>query len=305
MTRALGYAPPVDGEIELVILAGGLGERFGGDKALAGLGPRGELLLEFSLFDAKAAGVERVHLVVPPGGEARFGAELRERVRGPHLNFVEQAPEQPYAGLDTPGRERPWGTAHAAAIASACASGPCVVVNADDWYGPRAIRDLAAADLGDADAALVTWPLAATLSEHGPVNRGLCRVEDETLSSIRECVGIEREGEVIRGQLGPESIRLEPDTPISLNCWLLGPRAQTWLETSTRTFVETHRTDPRIEAQLPTLLMAGIEAVGLRVRTVARGQVWAGVTFRADAERVRQLLREACEAGELPNPLWS
>ena len=285
-------------DTRLVILAGGLGSRFGGDKAFTRFGPRGELLLEFTLFDARRAGVELAVLVVPPGSAEALAAELESRVVGVELRFVEQDRARPYADLETPARERPWGTAHAAAIGCDDAADCCVVVNADDWYGPRALTDLVGAGLAGSDAALATWPLASTLSEHGPVNRGLCEVEDGWLVSIRECVGIEG----ARGQLDGEVVSLDHDTPISLNCWALGRRAIDWLKTTTRAFIEAAGEDPRVEAQLPTLLMAGIEQAGLRIRAVPVGQAWAGVTFRADAEAVRARLRSAtC----YPSPLWS
>lgn len=295
---------------QLVVLAGGLGTRFGGNKTFAALGPQQEFLLEFTLFDARRAGIGVAVLVVPPGASASVRAELEPRISGLELRFVEQDKRQPYPDLATPERERPWGTGHAAAIGCLEDAECCVVVNADDWYGPSAITDLLAtafgAGLAASDAALVTWPLESTLSRHGRVNRGICTTAGLVLDTVNECYEIGRnEGGAIAGRYEHERVELEPDAPVSLNCWALRRPAIEWLRQQTRALVTTHRDDPRLEAQLPTILMNGIRADALTIHAHAIGTHWSGVTFKDDAEFVRQQLAAVTATGSYPSPLWS
>jgi CTP:molybdopterin cytidylyltransferase MocA len=292
----------------LVILAGGLGKRFGGNKPFTPFGPRGELLLEFTLFDARRAGIETAVLVIPPGTRDAVDGELAPRVSGLNLRYVEQDRWRPYADVETPNRERPWGTGHAAAIGCLDEADCCVIVNADDWYGPRAITDLLATDLAACDAALVTWPLAATLSDQGGVYRGVCELDGRALRSIVECYDIRASEGVIRGDMrdgSHDAGELAADTPVSLNCWALRRPAIDWLRDQTRALVTAHRDDPRLEAQLPTIMMDGMRDGALRIHALAVGAAWAGVTFKADAEHLRRRLADASAARDYPSPLWS
>lgn len=292
----------------LVVLAGGLASRFGGDKAFTPTGPDDEYLLEYALLDARRAAVPIATLVVPPGRSQRAATELGRRVSGIELRCVEQDKLLPYADLATPARERPWGTAHAASIGCSLDFDTNIVVNADDWYGPQAITTLVK-ELRNADADLMTWPLASTLSEHGAVNRGLCRCDDAGwLQDIRECIGLLRGADgIIRGRIEArdEVVGLAEDTPVSLNVWALGRPMVRWLQQTCRSFISASRDDAWAEAQLPTVIMEGMRRQQLRVRTHRLGEEWAGITFHGDLARVRARLERAAAEGTYPQPLWS
>ena len=275
-------------DITLIILAGGLGSRYGGDKQVAAVGPAGETLLEYTLHDALASGIARAIAVVRPA--------VAERVR----QVLDRVPGLDHALVDQPAhRAKPWGTAHALACAAAAARGPVAVVNADDWYGPGAPARLARMLDGGSQACLVAHRLAATLSPHGAVNRGVCEVADGRLRSIREATGLLPDGPDARTAAG----RLAGDTPVSLNLWGFGTGFLPFLQREVDGFLAAHAGDPDGEIGIPDVVAAWV-ATGRPVDVDVCAEPWCGLTHAADRPQVVHRLAAATAEGAYASPLW-
>ncbi len=316
--------------LSLVILAAGLGSRFGGLKQLEQVGPGGAAILDYTVFDAIRAGVTRVVVVVRPETEADFRQRAAETFgRRVEVRFAVQRLEDVPAGFAVPaGRRRPWGTGQALLAAASEAAGPCVVANADDFYGAGAIS-LAAGFLrqggGSADEhALVGFRLRETLSESGPVNRACCRVSAggwlERLVEVRGIVADGRGarlastgggGEELAGIVDAEG-RLAGEQIVSMNLWALRAGIFEKLQRGFDAFLEQlgvaaatrAGVDAEEEFYLPAAVEAGLRAGQLRVRVLPTTGRWCGVTYAADLPLVRAELARRVAAGEYPERLW-
>lgn len=272
----------------LVILAAGLGSRYGGDKQIAAVGPAGETLLEFTLFDALRCGIRNAVAVVRPAVAERV-AGLLARAPGLEWKLVEQPST----------RARPWGTAHALDCAMAVVSGPVVVVNADDWYGPGAIATVVSQLDHGADVALTAHKLGRTLSQHGSVNRGVCRVRDGRLLDVVETIGLVPDPAGARHAAGV----LPADTPVSLNLWGMTQEFQPYLTRMVREFLAAHRDDAKGEIYLPDVVATWI-ASGRPVQCEICNEDWCGLTHPDDRPQVVTRLDQATTSGIYPTPLW-
>lgn len=293
----------------LVVLAAGMGSRFGGDKQVAAVGPHGETILDFTVHDALRAGFAEAVLVVRRDNRDLVHEQVGRRIasRMP-LRYAFQDTAEPLPGLRAPAaRSKPWGTAHALACALRGLQRPCGVVNADDWYAPAGITGLARLlARGDASAVLATYPLARTLSPHGPVNRALCGIGKwNELTAIDETTGI------IAGAAGPEvraadgSARaLAADAPVSLNLWGFQPNLYEGFIADVEGWIRAAIAAPAGECQLPLMVMAGVRAHGWSTRTVQVDADWTGLTYLADRPAVQARLAQATAAGDYPSPLW-
>ena len=292
----------------LVVLAAGMGSRFGGDKQVAQVGPHGETILDFTTFDARRYGFVEVVLVVRPDNQALVAETVGNRLaRQLPVRYVFQDINEPLPGVQVPTRKKPWGTAHALACALRVLDRPCGVVNADDWYSPAGMLALARL-LGRCDnsAALITYPLARTLSPHGPVNRAVCTVNNwSDLTSINETIGI------VAGTNGPEVkaadgsvAKLAPDTPVSLNLWGFQPNLYAPFIADVEAWIRANIEATGGECMLPLLVMAGRDRHGWNTRTVLTQGDWTGLTYQADRPAVQERLAAATTAGDYPAPLW-
>jgi len=265
----------------LVILAAGLGRRFGGDKQLAGLGPGGRPLMAYALHDAAQAGFGRAVVVV------------REGMAGAVRSLLAGSPLAVECVVQPAGRERPWGTGHAVLAAAGAVTEPFMVVNADDFYGRDAYRlvagFLATPPAGEIPVfALAAFPLAATLSAHGAVNRGVCQVDaGGWLVAIGEVAG-----------LRPDDPRLAPDTPVSMNCWGFTPAVFPLLEARFREFRAA--AGPEDEFMLPDEVGRMVERGAARVRVLTAPGPWLGVTHPGDREPVAAHLARLVGQGIYP-----
>lgn len=274
--------------LTLIVLAGGLGSRYGGDKQVAAVGMAGETLLEYTLHDALACGITRTIAVVRPTVADQV-QQVLSRVPGLRHTLVDQPSH----------RSRPWGTAHALACAVKMTQGPVAVVNADDWYGPGAPARLVRLLDGGSQACLVAHRLSATLSPHGAVNRGVCEVTDGRLRSIRETTGILPDGQDARTPTGC----IAGDTPVSLNLWGFGARFLPFLHTEVERFLATHAGDPDGEVGIPDVVAAWV-ASGNQVDVDVCAEPWCGLTHPQDRPRVVSCLAAATYEGIYPSPLW-
>jgi len=299
--------------LSLVILAAGVGSRYGGPKQIDRVGPDGATLLDYAAFDAKRAGFDRVVLVVREGMEADVREAVGDRIaRHVPVAYAVQGSALPAGFTPPPGRTKPWGTGHATLAAAPLLHGPFAVINADDFYGASSYRVLAddlrrPQDGPVPEFAIVGFPLATTLSPDGPVSRGVCAVDEKGfLVSIREVLKVERDGESARelddsGAWQP----IPAATPVSLNFWGFTPALVPALQGGFRRFLEQNRDSVKAEYFLLYAVQDLVDAGAARVRVLGGGGPWGGLTYPGDRPRLVALLEALTARGEYPRELWA
>lgn len=295
----------------LVLLAAGIGSRYGGPKQLDPVGPGAGTLIDYAAFDARRVGFDHVVIVVRSDNENAVREAVDGRLRG-HLrvDYVLQDAALPAGFRSPPGRVKPWGTGQAVVAAAPRVDGPFAVLNADDFYGAGSYRILSGWLRGSpppGEHALVAFTLRSTLSPAGPVNRGVCRVgEDGFLRGIQEVLRIERDGGDARypGEDG-RFVPLAGDTPVSLNFWGFAPDVLPAFARSVRRFLDTHGQSPSAELFIPDVVQDLVDAGEVRVRVLPGGGPWAGLTHREDRAHLVAVLAERTTRGEYPRELWS
>jgi len=301
------------GRWELVVMAAGVGSRFGGLKQLEPVGPHGEALLDYSVFDALRAGARRVVVVLRREMEGEFHARLGRRwARRVEVEYAFQELTDVPPDVTVPaGRSKPWGTGHAVLAARRVVRAPCVVINADDFYGAEAFA-LLAAFLADARPgtqgryALVAYRLARTLSEHGPVSRGVCRVDGAgQLAGIDEREKVTRRADGSLWSEGPgEPVQLSPDALVSMNLWGFGEDVFAHLGERFAAFLRERGGEEGAEFFLPAAISALIEAKLCTVQVLPTSARWFGLTHREDVAAVRRHLHDLLAQGAYPPGLW-
>jgi NDP-sugar pyrophosphorylase family protein len=293
---------------DLVVLAAGMGSRFGGVKQVQPVGPHGELIIEYSAFDALRAGFGRLVLVIRKDIEKDFretiGRRLEHRMEVRYV-FQELETNLP-GGRVPPARTKPWGTAHATLVARPEVRGPFAVINADDFYGASAYRTLAAHFAASADYAMVGYPLSQTLSEHGTVSRGLCTTDAAgRLRGISEITKIEKvSGGARYTDTSGEPRQLTGDEIVSMNFWGFTPAVFPQLEEKFRTFLAERGQDPKAEIYLPTTLSELNESGAARIALHRSADAWFGLTYKEDLPAAQAAIRALVAAGKYPAPLW-
>lgn len=298
--------------LPFVLLAGGLGRRFGGAKQVEPVGPAGEPLGAYTAFDALAAGFTDLVLITRPGEEEGVGAAFRDALgaAAPIRTLAQRlAPSREARG--PAGRTRPWGTGHAVLAAAEGVEGAFAVANADDAYGSAAIRTLRAAlsRADDNEVVLVTYPLRAVLSAHGGVSRGWVR-EGSRGAEVIEVHDLRATGPdtpIVGRVEGGGTVALGPETPVSMNLWGLTPAAIAALRDAWSDFVEAvsdHPAGPlEAEFQLSTALSALATEGRVRITPHGGGTAWFGITWPEDLAAVRRAVEAIHRSGAYPVPL--
>jgi NDP-sugar pyrophosphorylase family protein len=295
---------------ELVVMAAGMGSRFGGLKQLEGVGPGGETVMDYSLFDAKRAGIERVIFVIRKELEEAF----REKVGSKYEQWMEVAYAFQELDLLPPGhaipegRTKPWGTGHAVLAAKEQVKNPFIVINADDFYGATAFEVLAR-HLSESGTghAMVAFQLVNTLSEHGTVSRGVCQVSTEgLLQGVTEHTQLQGEGqEVVELLPDGRTRRFAGTQPVSMNFWGFRPEFLGELETQFLAFLKTHGTEQKSEYYLPAAVDRMIQEGRGSVQVLETPDRWFGVTYREDKAFVEGRIRSLIREGRYPQSLWA
>lgn len=291
----------------LVVLAAGMGSRYGGLKQIDPVGPGGETVLDYAVFDAVRAGFTRVVFVIRRDFEELFRAKIGARYAGRvAVDYVFQALDALPAGFaPVAGREKPWGTGHAVWCAREAIRENFAVINADDFYGADSFARLArflsapaAADAAAARFAMVGFRLANTLSEHGVVSRGVsATAADGTLRSIVEHTGI-APADIGAGK------KFSGEEIVSMNCWGFTPALFAGLDTQFREFLAARGTEPKAEFYLPAAVSTMIARGEAAVQVLPTDSAWFGVTYREDKPRVQAALAALVAAGRYPEKLW-
>ena len=293
----------------LLVLAAGMGSRYGGLKQMDAVGPCGEAIVDYSIYDALRAGFRRVVFVLRKEIETEFRQKVGARFE--HLvevSYVLQDLQHVPAGFHVPaGRTKPWGTTHAVLAAEGTINGPFAVINADDFYGAESYR-LLAEHLRNAAAehALVGYVLRRTLSEYGAVARGVCAVDAHgLLRDVTEMTQIERVGTQIRNTLADgRTTELTGDELVSMNLWGLRAEIFPLLRERLAAFLAAHGTELKSECYLPATVSELIGAGKAAVRVLPTPETWFGVTYQQDKPEVVASVRRLIEAGQYPERLW-
>ena len=297
------------GKRTLVIMAAGMGSRFGGLKQLAPMGPNGETLLEYSIYDALRAGFCKIVLVARRQTEslfrARFDGSLARRVE---LDYVfQELDDLPPGCAPDPRRSKPWGTGHALLCAEKAVDGPFAILNADDYYGPDAFEVLGRAR----GACVVGFEVGDTLSPSGAVSRALCRTDSSGfLTHIEELPKIRRDAAAIvyeGGSTGEAGGRLVGDEIVSMNLWGFEASVFELFRARFRAFLSetTWGATPEREFLLPDEVGALVRQGVLQVEVKKGSGPWCGVTYADDGGHAKSVLGAQVDAGRYPSPLWS
>jgi NDP-sugar pyrophosphorylase family protein len=311
--------PPLDAaqssELALVVLAAGIGSRYGGLKQLEPVGPSGEALLEYSIFDALRAGYDKVVLVIRPETESAFrellGPRLIDRVG---VSYVFQDTSDLPSDRPLPhNRSKPWGTGHAVLTAESAVAGPFTVINADDFYGLDAFRTLADFVRGNPPGEIPTFALAGfdvgpTLSDAGPVSRGLCRANPSGwLEKIFEVPKLTKTGAGARYiDEGGVERTIASDDLVSMNMWGFTPEIFPELRRRFGLFLDEKgsATDKQWEFLIPDVVQGMVADGKARVKVLRHQGKWCGITFPEDRSRAQAFIAQLADRGEYPPLLW-
>jgi len=284
----------------LLILAAGLGSRYGGLKQLDPVGPGGETILDYAIFDAVRAGFGRVVFVIRRDFEAAFRAQVGSRYEGRiEVAYAHQALDDLPPGFRPPaGREKPWGTGHAVWCARALLADSFAVINADDFYGGDSFAQLARflarpQPPGPAQFAMVGFRLGQTLSEHGTVARGVAAVVGGRLQAL-----VERT-DIAAADVGPGRPYSGAEI-VSMNCWGFTPALFASLDRQLREFLAANAGEARAEFYLPAAVAGMIAAGEAVVEVLPTAAAWFGITYREDQPRVRAAVAELVRRGLYP-----
>lgn len=299
----------------LVIMAAGLGTRFGGGiKQLAPVGPGGEIIMEYSIYDAIGAGFDRVVFVIRKDLEKDFRAAVGNRIERlidvkyvfQEIGDIPDKYKEKFAD-----RKKPWGTGQAILACKDAVDSPFLVINADDYYGRDAFREAysyltSIPDTGKIQICMISFVLKNTLSENGGVTRGVCRVDDSgMLTGIIETRGIEKDGENAVIRCGGSVETLDPQSTVSMNMWGLTPVFFDVLQSGFENFLEeTPQDDLKAEYLLPTIIGNLLKEDKLDVKVLRSEDQWFGVTYKEDRETVVNALEELIGKGVYPSELW-
>lgn len=301
----------------LVIMAAGLGSRYGGNKQIEGIGPNNEMLMEYSLFDAVRAGFDKVVFIIKPDMQPLIQALCGEIMRS-CKTIDGRALRVDYAVQDFSSlpdfyalpaeRTKPFGTVHAALCAKPYVNEPFAIINADDFYGAEAFVAMhqCLLTLPDNEAAMVGYHLRNTVSEHGSVTRGICTVQDGQLTSICETYKIMPlpDGTIRDLSQGNDGVILPPDALVSMNFWGYHPSIFDAMQQRFDAFLRTlSPTDIKSEYVLPSMMDALMREQSLRVRVLSTNAVWFGMTYPQDKPLVQQSLRQLHAQGAYPPTL--
>lgn len=298
--------------LTLLVLAAGVGSRYGGNKQLDGIGPNGEIVLDYSVYDAAGAGFDKVVFVIREELEETFREHFRKASETIDIRYAHQKLTDLPEGISLPSdRIKPWGTGHAVLAAKDHIDGPFVVINADDFYGKSSYK--LAADYfktpdksADYNFCMLAFKLANTLSKSGTVSRGICEVDaNGFLKTITERTKVEDDGSGNARYLGDDEQwhSLPGDTPTSMNMMGFTPGLFSELDNRFRSFLEENKDKPKSEFFLPFVVDELIRENSCQMRVLQGNEKWFGMTYREDREDVMNAVRELTAKGAYPENL--
>jgi len=306
----------------LVVLAAGMGSRYGGLKQMDRIGKNGEVLLDYSVYDAVQSGFEKIVFIIRHDIEKDFRelvlARMETKVKC-ELAFQDPdslIPSEIFRAAQEAGRTKPWGTGHALLCAAENIDAPFTVINADDFYGREAFTVMGKHLLSarcfsceDAASSIVPYRLDKTLSPQGTVTRGVCEVKDGFLTSVDELTAIQKKDGRIFNTAPDGSVReLLPETPVSMNFWGFPPdilhHLQKYFDDFLKTFASDMKAEIKSECFIPKAADYFIKQGICKIKILNADSDWFGVTYKEDRESAVKKIDELTSAGVYPAPLW-
>jgi dTDP-glucose pyrophosphorylase len=297
----------------LLILAAGMGSRYGGLKQLDQVGPSGETIIDYSIYDAIRAGFGKVIFIIKEAIEDDFKETFVERLKDKiAIDYVFQETWMVPEGITIPdNRNKPWGTGHAVMMADGKINGPFAVINADDFYGRGAFATLAdyykdwTPERAN-DYCMVGYRLANTLSEYGAVSRGVCQPDmNSFLVDVVERTHIERKETGVAYKNEQEQFVVIPDdSAVSMNFWGFTPSFFTFLNNGFAEFIKTNAGNLKAEFYIPSVVNELIRSKQATVRILKSNDKWFGMTYKEDRLTVVKSIRELVRTGVYPENLW-
>ncbi|MCQ6958158.1 nucleotidyltransferase family protein [Mucilaginibacter aquariorum] len=295
----------------LLILAAGMASRYGSMKQVDGFGPNGETIIDYSIYDAIKAGFGKVSFIIREEFAEPFKAIFEPKLKGRiETDYVYQSFDlEPFGITEQIERAKPWGTAHAVLAARNQVNEPFCVINADDFYGYDAYEKMAkflTTEVTDDKYAIIGYQVDRTLSDHGTVSRGVCKVEDGNMVAINERLKVyfKEDGSVAYEDNG-EEFPLDPETRVSMNFWGFTPAVFKQSEELFKEFVEANKTNPKSEFFIPLVADELIKNGTATFKVIPTSTKWFGVTYKEDKPIVQKSISELVENGTYPSNLWS
>lgn len=295
----------------LLVLAAGMGSRYGGLKQIDPIGPSNETIIDYSIHDAIEAGFGKIVFVIRESFEEEFKAIFNSKLTGKiEVDYVNQEIEKVPDGITfNKEREKPWGTGHAILMAKDCINEPFAVINADDYYGAEAfttIADYLSNTITDQEYCMVGYQLANTISENGSVSRGVCETnENDHLTTVVERTHIEKLEDGIAYKENEQWVSLPADAIVSMNFWGFTPQLFEHLESQFVTFLKEKGDQLKSEFFIPSVVANIIHDGKTKVKVLKSDAQWFGVTYREDKEKAIDAIGKLIEKGAYPSSLWN
>ena len=297
-------------KISLVVLAAGMGSRYGGLKQLDFMTPEKETIIDFSIYDAINVGFTKIVFVIRKNFEKEFRQLFEKKLIGKiDVEYVFQELEYVPQKFINHNRKKPWGTAHAILMVKEVITENFAVINADDFYGKKSFKLMATAlaktSKNSTNFYLMGYLLKNTLSKFGGVSRGECMVnKQQILQTVRERTHIEKKGEELFYKKEDILISIDENAIVSMNFWGFTPQIFSYLEKSFYQFLEKNATHDTKEFFIPTVIDALIKSKKVSVKVLQNNQKWLGVTYKEDKEFVVNAFKELKEQQQYPKKLW-
>lgn len=300
----------------LVIMAAGMGSRYGGLKQIDSVDEQGHIIIDFSIYDAIRAGFEKIVFIIKKEIEKDFKEKIGDRIsKLVDVSYVFQEVDKIPQQYEVPeGRQKPWGTGHAILCCEEIIDSPFAVINADDYYGAEAFGMIYDALIKNQEEqertyAMVGYVLENTLTEHGSVSRGVCEVSTEGyLQGVVERTKIEKRGaDAVYSEDGGETWNdISPKSVVSMNLWGFQADMIQELKTAFNQFMENEVPLNPLKSEffLPTVVQQLLESKTAQVKVLETGEKWFGVTYKEDKEKVVEAIKQLKEKGVYPNELW-
>ena len=291
-------------DLTLLIMAAGMGSRYGGLKQLDSVGPNGETIIDYSVYDAIRAGFNKVVFVIRKEFYKEFRSLITDKYSGEvKVEFAFQELDNLPNGFFCPvGREKPWGTGHAILTTKDLIQEPFVAINGDDFYGLESFKVVAEYyQNGGADFSMVAFQLDNTLSDFGSVTRGLCTLDGDKLDTVIETDGLQMSSD---GMKSDRKIVLSGKEPVSMNVWGFTPDLFFYLESMFIEFLEKEGKELKSEYLIPSVVNTLIQSGQKSVQTLRSSAKWFGVTYKEDKPYVTEQIKKLIDNGNYPKKLF-